>query len=367
MRSHESVSEERRRRLFGCDDPTEEPEALPEFAGQWRRLNELRQLLGGYGRIVSEPILIDSESAQWRDRLPRAVADYFKALDAALRTQVTVGFGTWAGLVQANRLDPSGDQQSSICIFTSSGSAPHQPAQLAEIDVGRRMPRELILQRLGDASTYADDRRGLVIEAEAIDFTAEQERRLVPILRDFALKFRDSQDPVDLTAVGSAIRKLVAIIPVSEIGWLAELLESGHRTAILPSIKLEVAKMVYRKFAANPPSFPDPEPTLATRFVETGEAFLNPQILPLENYAAVALNALLALAAMNSHRIDDVLNDVCSLPQAWFRQQFCRRLRALCDEWRGRSPVPESAITFLRQIIEKIPMSAPSTSCPRTA
>lgn len=152
-------------------------------------------------------------------------------------------------------------------------------------------------------------------------------------------------------AVGSAIRTYVAYLPLDRIGTLADFLEPGHRAYVPLEIQLEAAKMTYRKFEANPPSAPEPEPGLAVRLAEMASLYLNPQLLPRDKHAAVAMNACQALAAMLSPKAKDVFKQVAGSPFGWFGQQLARRLERLSQRWGSENPSAAEELQKLTKIL----------------
>ena len=60
-------------------------------------------------------------------------------------------------------------------------------------------------------SPKPDEHRNAVIEAEVIHFGPSEVQQLTPLLRRFIEQYRESNVPADLVAVGSAIRKFIAV------------------------------------------------------------------------------------------------------------------------------------------------------------
>jgi hypothetical protein len=103
-----------------------------------------------------------------------------------------------------------------------------QPVILVAVEENELSPGEL-LQRLQSATTGDPERRKLVIEAEAMKFEPAQVAELNALLRTFIEECRDSDDPQDIVAVGSAIRKYVATMPLDDLPGVAALLDAGHK------------------------------------------------------------------------------------------------------------------------------------------
>jgi hypothetical protein len=190
-----------------------------------------------------------------------------------------------------------------------------------------------VVDGITDPTTDHPWRRLLVIAAEGIHFTDDQDRQLIPALMQFIENFRDSNDPEDRIAVCSAIRSYVGLAGAAQVDSVANLLEPGHRASLTSDMLLETVKMVARKFAANPPESPNPYPALSGQVEQVARAYLNPYVLPQNKHAAVAMNAVQALAALASPELVAVIAEVNTCCPAWFRQQLQRRLTKLQEEW----------------------------------
>jgi len=193
-------------------------------------------------------------------------------------------------------------------------------------------PAGVLSEFLSD-DTAESRRKYLAILAEAYDFNPIQKKQLEPALLQFIESYRDSNDPDDLTAVGAAIRKYVGMIDASRVGRLAALLESDHRMVLPVALQLELAKMIARKFAAVPPSSPDPEPVLAERLSALACAYLNAFVLNDSKRAAVAMNAMQGLAGMLSPKFAEAAKQLKQSGCTWFQSQLHRRLLRLIAVW----------------------------------
>ncbi len=243
-------------------------------------------------------------------------------------------FGLWSDLgadISKIELSPEPEVQ----------TAPHTP--------------ESVLAGLRDSSVTGALRRDLVIQAEFLRFSDEQNPDLLSVLWDFINASRDSREFDDLIAVGSAIRKYVANMETANIGSIATLLEAGHAGTPPLDVELEIVKMIYRSFEANPPTKPDPEPELAERVYEIATEYLRPRVFPHGKHATVAMLAVLALAAMLSKRASEALATVNMLPPAhhWFREQLRRRLINLRERWAGDPEAARNLSKLMASVVEQ--------------
>ena len=193
-----------------------------------------------------------------------------------------------------------------------------------------------VVDGITDPTTDHPWRRLLVIAAESIHFTDNQDRQLIPALKEFIESFRDSNVREDQIAVYSAIRSYVGLAETAQVESVAELLEPGYRASPTLDTLLETLKMVARKFAANPPGSPNQYPALSGQIHRVARAYLNPYVLPQGKHAAVAINAAQALAALASPEFGTVITEVNKCCPAWFRQQLQRRLTMLLEEWKTK-------------------------------
>ncbi len=197
-----------------------------------------------------------------------------------------------------------------------------------------------VLDALVEPSTDHARLRRLVIRAEAIEFSEEQDRKLIPALMRFIKSFRDSNDWEDHIAVCAAIRTYVGAVRAEEIDTVSILLDPKHRTSATLDLVLETLKMIRRKLTVNPPSATDSHPALSGHVERLAGAYLDPYVFPHGKHAAVAMNAVQALGGLASRRIADVIDQVNRLCPRWFRRQLWRRLGEQHAEWTTRSPIP---------------------------
>ncbi len=175
-----------------------------------------------------------------------------------------------------------------------------------------------------------DDRRKLILEAEALPFRGQQAAEIAPLLWHFIEDHRASNAPADLVAVASAIRNYVATAPADHaFRAVASLLNAEGRLPLPIDLELEIAKMVVRKLTANPPAGQDQYPELARSLAELANTYLNPRLLVREKHGAVALNAVLAIVLTDDPRADPIIERARQLDVAWFQQLLGRRAARL--------------------------------------
>lgn len=215
----------------------------------------------------------------------------------------------------------------------------YSPAALSLESPCEELPAELeeepqitaadVLSNLENHSLSRDDLRKFILEAEVVSFNAEQANQLKPLLRRHIEHNRDSSDPADLVAVGSAIRKYVGILGRDEISSVGFVLEAGHKTPVSPELELEVTKMIVRKLSAVAPQEANSLAELGNQLMDLARTYLNPRLLPRQYHGAIALNSVLALTLLRVPNLAELFDRVRQLPLPWFKQLVVRRAEAL--------------------------------------
>lgn len=175
-----------------------------------------------------------------------------------------------------------------------------------------------------------------ICDAETIRFQPAQRERLAITLWNFILGHRDNVRADVLVAVGAAIRKYVAMLSNDRIGEITTLLETGHRAMLPLDLELEVVKMVYRKFEANPPAKADPQPELAERLWEMAQDYMRPRIILRDKHATVASLSIEAIVAMRSQFAKEAVAAALRSPFPWFGEMVADNLKRLLGRWQTK-------------------------------
>ncbi len=184
---------------------------------------------------------------------------------------------------------------------------------------------EHLIQKISSNTVSPEEKRLAVIESEVVAFPPGSAETLNRLLFQFIKQHRDSEDQLDIVAVGSAIRKYVATMDRADLSALAILLDAEHNATVPIEVELEVAKTLVRKLVELPPDEPNSEPRLADRLYEIAKLYLNPRLLSRDKFAAVALNAILSLCLLRSAYADEVRQALKVLPVSWFSELVLRR------------------------------------------
>jgi hypothetical protein len=206
-----------------------------------------------------------------------------------------------------------------------------------------------ILRQLSNAG--ANPPSNLLCMLEFTRFDASHHQVLLPLLWQYILDHRNSNDRDDLVAVGAAIRKYIAIMPMDRMGELAVLLESGHRSPLSIDLEIEVAKMIYRNFEVHPPIADDSHPELAQRLWEMVQAYINPRVLLRDKHAAATSLAIEAIVSMRSSLAEQAWQAAVGCPYRWFAELVGDDLDDLMERWSSKN---RDASTWLCQLRDKV-------------
>lgn len=209
----------------------------------------------------------------------------------------------------------------------------------------RELTAEEILDQLTAAG--ADTPCSLLCQVELARFDPSQRQVLLPLLWQYILDHRNSNDRDELVGVGAAIRKYIAIMPMDRMGELAVLLETGHRSSLPIDLEIEVAKMIYRNFEVHPSVVADPHPELAKRFWEMVQAYINPRVLLRDKCSAATSLAIEAIVSMRSPLAEQACQAANACPYRWFAELVSDDLDDLHERWSGKSP---DAAAWLREL-----------------
>ncbi|QEH34549.1 hypothetical protein OJF2_30890 [Aquisphaera giovannonii] len=231
--------------------------------------------------------------------------------------------------------------------------------QSHELDYERPEAGE-VLRELHAAKSNPERLRRAVIDAESLDFSPDEARELIGLLRHFISTYRHSTEPIDITVVGSAIRTLIAIIPIDQLDCIvAELLDDAAQPSL--RVDITVAKMIVRKLVANPTACPDPYDILK-RFLWGLEAkYLDDRTIETRGHGAVAMDTVLALALVGTPDFSVILDRLRSFDAAWFRQLVAREATRLATDF-SRSSYHASCSRIIRSLNELAVAAVPTAA-----
>jgi hypothetical protein len=197
------------------------------------------------------------------------------------------------------------------------------------------------------ADSISDAPSSLLCLIELTRFDPPHCQILLPLLWQYILDHRNSNDRDILVGVAAAIRKYIAIIPMDQMGKLAALLDTGHKSPLPIDLEIEVAKMVYRNFEVYPPVVEDPQPELAQRFWEMVQAYINPRILLRDKHSAVTSLAIEAIVSMRSPLAEHAWRAAIACPYGWFSELINDELDELYERWESKN---QDAAAWLHEL-----------------
>ncbi len=275
------------------------------------------------------------------------------------KTLRSISRGTTAEMVNilegVGEISPSGRIEGSIqtdkghIVFagvTRNRSDPQVVQSPGEADAAPGVTEYSAVQLLNEVAA-AEPPRGLLCAVELTQFSASQKQVLLPLLWTYILRNRNSNKPDDLVAVSAAIRKYIAILPMSRISEVAVLLDSGNRAQLSIELEIEVAKMIYRNFEVHPPVRADQYPELASRLFEMAHAYTNPRVLLRDKYSAAASLSIEALASLRSTLTAQALKLGSTSPHRWFSELISDDLDDLYEHWIAKN---SDAAAWLREV-----------------
>lgn len=225
-------------------------------------------------------------------------------------------------------------------LVLSSCITPSEPVSSETEEEAELTPGE-ILSGLTSADLTISKQRQLILAAEVLRFEEAQVAELEPILRTYVDQHLISDVKKEQIVVGSAIRKLIAMLPVRALPLCEEWLRINRKTP--PLLEMEVVKMVTRKLTATLPEDTGYLGSLGDQLIDLLRSYLNPRTLSKRYFGATAMEASLSLALMRSPNLNNALELLRSLRVNWFRATVARQARVTGSDLERRFPGDRSA------------------------
>ena len=189
-----------------------------------------------------------------------------------------------------------------------------------------------ILERLNPLFADNNERRQAVLFAETIAFHDNERRQLLEYLGDFISKHRFAIDEDTLTIMGAAIRKFALNMAESDFEAYAQWLRPTDTQTIRPHIELEMAKALVSRLSyenvAEGEAFPE---LIAAVSTLARDYIFAPRRVLQDNFASIALNAILAVAILdaisnNDRKTSEILDAAKKLRIEWFLDLVLSRI-----------------------------------------
>lgn len=188
----------------------------------------------------------------------------------------------------------------------------------------------LIAEELGQEWLKAEWKSVLVIAAEQAEFTDDSLRKTIKTrLRHVATEFYHTQDPKWEPVVWSAVRRYASMLTRGEVELLRSFLDwTGAIDA--RQVTLQAIQSIFE----SAPSEEDADlNALRDRVFTLAENTLRPESFASGKTAALAMNAVAALAALGDNRLSRCVQATLASGRAWFQHQVKELLQETCRGW----------------------------------
>ena len=216
-----------------------------------------------------------------------------------------------------------------------------EPERAASFIVGE-------LSREDIASDWCNE---LVLTAEDVQFHEPDQRwKLAQRLLELARSMRHDADAETEPVIRSAIRCYASLIPPTEAATLQEFLEAGTYTGT----RLVALRSIANHFEPGPPADKAPLGPLSERIAELAEKLLDPDVFVAGEKAAIAQNAIHALACIGDPRVQELLVRVRQLRRQWLVRQIRLKLERTLRSWERGPLGAHPAMALLRSHIAQL-------------
>jgi hypothetical protein len=238
----------------------------------------------------------------------------------------------------------------------------------ANVDARVDALRELMGRDLRAASAFIAEalcrpglangwRDALVFAAENAFFsTPEQQTTVCARLRQIALELRKSPAAGTEQVVWSAMRRFTSLLPAEQADSLLEFLE--RRGPV--DTRMVALQCIARVFEKEPPSDGLDRDALMRRVAEYADKFLDPDIFAGGENSVIARNAVVALAALGSAKLEDCIERAEAIGKRWFTARLKGDLLRILEAWSVSGGDGEGTCAFrtLRECLARLGWAA---------
>jgi hypothetical protein len=185
---------------------------------------------------------------------------------------------------------------------------------------------EEILERIASDRFSKKERNDAILIAEITSFDSCLTHRLLDSLGDFIDKNRFSDNSEVITLVGSAIRKFAMNMEETYFDRYATFFAITDNKTLSCALELELSKALGWRLLTVPHELGSQFSGLSNRVSDLASDYLAPRLILQENYASIALHALLCSYLLNVERVEEFTARVMKLNFDWFRKLLARRL-----------------------------------------
>jgi len=230
------------------------------------------------------------------------------------------------GIVGAFRESPE-DEFSLNCLYVKADSIifTNSDDPINEMEQGPPKSAE-ILQALKSPTSPERHRQSICI-AESVLFDESEIDELAAYLNKYINSKINSENKDEIVAVASALRKVIAVLPVTELPRCAEWLKAEKQTP--PPLEMEVVKMITRKLQAALPEETSQLRVLNPLLIDLIQDYLNPRTLYKRYFGVTTGQAFLALALLRHEGFPHIVERLQRLTVRWFRTSLRRQARVI--------------------------------------
>jgi len=210
-----------------------------------------------------------------------------------------------------------------------------------------------IVEELSRPGLAGDWRDALVFAAENAHFSTPDQRAIVSArLRQLALELRENAPAGTEHVVWSAMRRFASLLPAEQADSLLEFLE--RRGAV--DTRMVALQCIARVFEKEPPSDILDRDALMRRVAEYADKFLDPDIFAGGENSAIARNAVAALAALGSAKLEGCIQRAEAIGKRWFTARLKGDLLRILEAWSisGGNGEGTSAFRRLRECLARL-------------
>ena len=198
----------------------------------------------------------------------------------------------------------------------------------------------------------------LIYEIELTSFNEKEKVIVSNCLWNYILENRFTKDDDETVAVGSAIRKYVAIMPIEKINSLEELLDDDEQL-LSDLIRIELIKSICRFFEVYVPQKIDQFSNLSkyldeiiTEYSYYGKVHL----IPNYEHCTVALLSIEGIMLMKSNvyakNVIDSLQQINKIDYKWFISLVYSRVIDIQQHWKNKGL--NESVDWINPYIKKI-------------
>jgi hypothetical protein len=192
----------------------------------------------------------------------------------------------------------------------------------------------------------------LALYAETLDFSEDQRSQLIKLLTNYISKVRISRNREALVAVGSAIRTLIAYLPIQEFDSLAGILHCTAIGPVVPDVELEVVKGLCNRLTWDIGARSANCPFLQNKVFDLANFHSSMRTVQNDVSNAIAVDAIILLALFRDARLKSLLENLPFHSLSWFPRVVKLRAKHFFNRLENRGSNPSSPSGETSTVVE---------------